>query len=593
MVWRRALFAVALCLSAPRGGAQTPAVTLERTDAGWRLLRSGEEYLIRGAGGADYLDTLAAAGGNSIRTWDAKGIDNLLDQAHELGLSVTVGLWLGQPRQGFDYRDASAVGEQLDRVRAYVERYRAHPAVLMWGLGNEIEGDGDDAAVWLALNRAAALVHELDPDHPTMTVIAEIGGEKVRNLHRLCPEIDIVGINSYAGMASLAERYGQAGGVKPYVITEFGPPGHWEVGATDWGAPLEPSSTEKEAWYRRGYEAAVVGSSGMCLGSYAFLWGHKQEVTPTWYGMFLPDGARLGAVDAMSELWSGQAPANACPRINELLVDASSGLQPGQPVTATLDAEDPDGDALTVSWTLLAESGHLGVGGDPQQATAAFDEAVVDAEGPEARVKMPKSGGGYRLFAFVRDGHGAAVANVPLHVDGPPPTFAPPRAALPLLLYADGLETPPYIPSGWMGRTDAIALDDRCATQPHTGATCLKVEYKAGEGWGGVAWQSPEGDWGDRPGGLDLTGARRLMLWARGERGGETVEFKLGILGPEKAFPDSASASSGAVRLTQDWQQLAIPLDGKDLSCLKTAFVWVIAGQGAPVTLYLDDIRYE
>ena len=45
-----------------------------------------------------------------------------------------------------------------------------------------------------------------------MTVIAELGGEKVKNLHRLCPDIDIVGINSYGGAASVPQRYRKAGG---------------------------------------------------------------------------------------------------------------------------------------------------------------------------------------------------------------------------------------------------------------------------------------------------------------------------------------------------------------------------------------------
>lgn len=584
-----AVLLTSLCHAQPH----QPTVTLEQTDAGYRLLRDGEEVLIKGAGGSDHLEALAEAGGNSVRTWDAQGIDGLLDRANELGLTVTVGIWLGQPQQGFDYRSASAVAGQLDRVRGYIEQYKDHPAVLMWGLGNEMEGDGSDAGVWMAVNQAAALAHELDPNHPTMTVIAELGGEKVRNLHRFCPEIDVVGINSYAGLQSIPERYAEAGGTKPYVVTEFGPPGHWEVGRTDWDAPIEPSSTEKGGWYRRGYEAAVLGNPELCLGSYAFLWGHKQEATRTWFGMFLPDGTRLGVVDVMTELWSGEVPENLCPQVEDLIVDAADGLGPGEQITATLSAFDPEEDELTVRWELRSESGAHGLGGGAQATTEAFPEAIVTSEGMAAEVKMPEFGGAFRLFAYVHDGQGAAVANVPLHLDGPARVFKAPRASLPLVLYADDLETMPYIPAGWMGRTDAIAVDGQCRDEPHTGATCMKVDYTAPDGWAGASWQSSEGDWGDRPGGLDLTGARRLTLWARGEKGGEKVEFKLGILGADKAFPDSASAGLGTVSLTQEWQQYTIPLQGRDLSCIKTGFVWVVAGQGGPLTFYLDDVQYE
>src|SRR5438128_2070126 len=77
------------------------------------------------------------------------------------------------------------------------------------------------------INSLSTIVKELDPHHPTMTVIAEAGGDKIKNLHRLCPEIDIIGINSYGGAATLGERYKKAGGTKPYVLTEFGPLGIW------------------------------------------------------------------------------------------------------------------------------------------------------------------------------------------------------------------------------------------------------------------------------------------------------------------------------------------------------------------------------
>lgn len=151
----------------------------------------------------------------------------------------------------------------------------------------------------------------------------------------------------------------------------------------------------------------------------------------------------------------------------------------------------------------------------------------------------------------------------------------------------------PYVPSGWMGNTKAIAVDDASTTKPHTGNTCMKVEYKANDNWAGVVWQSPESDWGDRPGGFDLSKAKRLTFWIRGEAGGEQVECKLGIIGKDKPYHDTGAATSSPLTLTIDWQQIAIPLAGRDLTVVKTGFVWTLAGQGKPVTFYLDDVRYE
>ena len=81
------------------------------------------------------------------------------------------------------------------------------------------------------------MVHEIDPKHPAMTVIAEIGDKKVQKIHQYCPDIDAIGINSYGGGPSLAARYRAAGGKKPFVVTEFGPPGTWESGRNAFGAP--------------------------------------------------------------------------------------------------------------------------------------------------------------------------------------------------------------------------------------------------------------------------------------------------------------------------------------------------------------------
>ena len=40
--------------------------------------------------------------------------------------------------------------------------------------------------------------------------------------------------------------------------------------------------------YRQAYTKAVDAQKELCLGSYVFTWGHKQEATPTWFGLFLP-----------------------------------------------------------------------------------------------------------------------------------------------------------------------------------------------------------------------------------------------------------------------------------------------------------------
>ncbi len=585
---------VCLCAVAAFGQAGPVEVKVVHGEKGWQLLRDGKPYFVKGAGGSGSLEALAAAGANSVRTWDAEGTEKQLDEAQQRGLTVCLGIWLGQERQGFNYNDVEQVAKQNARVRTLVERFKGHPAVLCWGIGNEMEGEGANAAIWSSIQNLAAMIHKLDPKHPVMTVLAEVGGSKVANLHKLCPDIDIVGLNSYAGCASIAKRYVEAGGTRPYIVTEFGPPGTWEVGKNAWGAVAEPTSTEKADWYRRAYEQGIANQP-LCLGSYAFVWGSKQEATATWFGLLLPDSSRTSPVDTLTELWTGKPPATRCPAIASLKVEGADQVDPGAPVKVTLKASHPDNLPLKVTWVLQPEAERYQTGGDAEKALPTYPEAIVKSDVSGAELKMPKDGGGYRLFAYVRDGKGgAAVANVPLLVKGESKVAAGPAVKLPFAVYDDaGRADPPYYPSGWMGNAKAVKMQEDCPTNPHSGKTCLRFEYTVPNDWAGVIWQHPANDWGDQAGGWNLAGAKRLTFWARGEKGGEALSFEFGLLGRDQKVFDTASGKLADVKLTAEWKQYSIDLAGKDLTRIKTGFGWVVAGQGAPVTFYLDDIRFE
>lgn len=429
---------LATAFAAPSTPLKPSVVHVVHGTIGYSLERNGQPYFIQGAGGNGSPKLLAALGGNSIRTWGADKLGPLLDEAHAQGLSVAVGIWLGHERHGFNWNDAEQVARQAETVRQTVLRWKDHPAVLLWGLGNEMEGygPGDNAAIWSAVNNLATQVKKLDPNHPTMTVVAEIGGERVKNIHRLCPDVDLVGINAYGGAATVPERYRKAGGTKPYILTEFGPPGPWEVKKTSWGAALEPTSTAKGEAYRRAYRQGVLDAKGLCLGSYAFHWGQKQEATATWFGMLLPDGSRLAAADTMAELWSGKPPVNRCPVIRALKLDGAESVDPGATLSASLEASDPEGDALKVRWIVQSAIDAPGVGGDTEDVPTTYPELIVEANDRQVKWKVPPHGGGYRLFAFVSDGRGsAATANVPFRVTGPMVVPKGRKTALPLVVY--------------------------------------------------------------------------------------------------------------------------------------------------------------
>ena len=96
----------------------------------------------------------------------------------------------------------------------------------------------------------------------------------------------------------------------------------------------------------------------------------------------------------------------------------------------------------------------------------------------------------------------------------------------------------------------------------------------------------PEPVWGDVDGcALDLTGAVTLTFMARGEQGGEQVEFFLGGLGRNgetgkatEKYPDSTAKRSKTVTLTDTWRQYAIDLKGVDVSSIGCGFGFTVVG---------------
>ncbi len=581
--------------------AQSTVVRVGGSAEKWQLIRDEQPYLIRGVGGDGSWELLAKLGGNSVRTWGHDLLDTQLDQAHTLGLTVTAGIWLGQVRQGFDWTDADSLLKQRETVRNAVLKYKDHPALLMWALGNEMEDPvGKNGAVWSEINNLARLVKSLDDRHPTMTVIAELGGDKVYNLHALAPDIDILGINSYAAAASVGQRYRKLGGTKPYVLTEFGPSGIWEIEKDDIGAYRELSSTMKVESYRNAYQHNVIENSEMCLGSYAFMWGQKQEVTATWFSLLLKDNSPLGPVDALSQFWTGKYPMNRCPTIESLTVSGRESImaKPGDSVRVVLKASDPERDAIKVTWELFADEEHYRSGGDAEAAAKLLAQAIVKSDANSAEVTLPSDGGLYRVFATVRDNHGgAAIANVPVRVDAPIRIATGKKQSLPLIVYGEATDAETFVPSGWMGDAKSIKLDLLNKSNPKSGATSLRCEFTANSGWGGVAWQNPAQDWGNERGGFDLTGATRLVFHARGDVGGEEVTFGFGLIGKEKKYFDTAKRSLDKIKLTGDWQRFEIKLDdvadSENLTRIKTGFVWTVASPGHPVVFYLDDIKWE
>lgn len=397
-------------------------VEVRKTDSSFQLYRNGEQYFIKGAGGGRFPDRIAAYGGNSIRTWGTRGAQEILDSAQKYGLTVLMGLNVGSERHGFNYDDEAAVKKQLEAIRSEVIKYKDHPALLAWGIGNELNLLYKNPKVWDAVNDISKLIHSLDPNHPTTTVLAGVNKDLVDHIKTKSTDIDLLAINTYGGLAGLPATLARAGWTGAYIVTEWGPTGHWESLQTTWKQPIEENSSEKAAIYKIRYEYSVETDTKKCLGSYVFLWGQKQERTPTWYGVFTEKGEESEVVDVMQYLWSRNWPANKAPHIYSFQLNNRKALEnvyleAGKSYTAQTMAMDPDNDKLNYRWELLPEPTKVGVGGDYEARPKAIEGLLSSLPDGKATLKAPAEPGAYRLFVYISDGHNnVAFANIPFYV---------------------------------------------------------------------------------------------------------------------------------------------------------------------------------
>jgi hypothetical protein len=401
-----------------------PAKVVLKNDRGnFRLYVNGESFYLKGAGlEFGNIESLARHGGNSFRTWR---VDNgeisgreVLDEAHKYGLMVCMGIEVGRERHGFDYDDEDAVNKQFKRIMKDVLELKDHPALLMWGIGNELNLRYTNPNVWDAVNDIAAMIHDVDPNHPTTTMLAGAGKQEIEIISERCPELDLLSFQLYGAIDKLPSFLKTSGYEGAYIVSEWGATGHWEVDRTAWGRPIEQNSHVKANAYHERYIKYIAADSARCIGSFVFLWGQKQERTPTWYGVFLESDERTEAVDVMQYAWTGQWPENRAPVMKSLKLDGKTAdesvyLKAGDEYRAATLVEDIDGDWLSYRWEILREvdRNQQSDGGDFEPRP----ETVLEISNKDNNLTFTAPGSGeYRLFVYASDGSGsAATANIP------------------------------------------------------------------------------------------------------------------------------------------------------------------------------------
>ena len=253
------------------------SVELRNANGSYRLFVNDELFFVKGAGvNNGDIALLAEQGANAIRTWSVS--EEVLNEARGNGLMVMMGLSVAKERHGFDYNDEKAVKEQFDKIKQQVLSVKDHPALLGWGIGNELNLRSTNLKVWDAVEEIAAFIHEVDGKHPVTTMLAGIGKREVDYIREHCPSIDFISIQLYGSIEKLPELIRKAGYSGPYLITEWGATGHWEVPATEWNAPIENTSTEKARDFKHRYESIIHADSNPAWDPLSFCGGRNRSV---------------------------------------------------------------------------------------------------------------------------------------------------------------------------------------------------------------------------------------------------------------------------------------------------------------------------
>jgi len=393
----------------------------KNTNGYFELLRNGEPYYIKGAGAKDHFDLLVNSGANSIRIWSTNN-NALLDSAYNHNLSVTLGLYVRPERSGMDYNDEYAVKGQIEQLKNEVLKYKDHPALLIWGIGNEVDLRYSNFKVWETIETLAKFIKEVDPNHPTMTVIAGVDPSKAYYIKKYCPSIDILGLNVYGSIENAGANLRKFNWNKPYIVSEWGVNGPFEARITSWKAKIEPPNGIKADQRKRRYLDLIEKDKELCLGSYCFLWGQKQESTATWHGMFLNNGNPTEAVDVMQYCWTGEWPKSRAPSIKNISLGNIGWRKdhiftPSKKVNLNIEYLKYNNKKIVVEYALFPEAFSDKIGGDIQKSPKPIKFEIINKNDNEITFLTPKKKGAYRIFAFVKNEKGqSSVANIPFLV---------------------------------------------------------------------------------------------------------------------------------------------------------------------------------
>lgn len=390
-------------------GASTVKVT--GSQGNWALTVNGSPYQIKGVTWGPSTDTadahmrdLKALGVNTVRTWGTDATTQpLLDAASAYGIKVINGFWLNQ---GADYvNDTAYKTDTLNSIKQWVQTYKDDPSVLMWDVGNEVilttqdhytgaQVEQERIAYAQYVEQIVQAIHQIDPNHPVTSTDAYTGAWPYYKQYT--PDLDLYAVNSYGAVCSVASDWAAGGYTKPYIVTESGEPGEWEVPNDANGVPTQPTDVDAAQGYTNAWNC-ISGNKGVSFGGTLFNYGTENDFGGIWFNL-IPENWKRLSYYAVAKAYGGTPQANTPPVISSMTLSNTSSVPAGGTFNVTTNTTDPDGDLIR--YQLMYSTKYVDGGTGLQQVN------FTQTGDGQFTATAPKSLGVYKVYVYAYDGHG-------------------------------------------------------------------------------------------------------------------------------------------------------------------------------------------
>ena len=403
-------------------------VHLKKDGQGYQLIRNGEPFFIKGASGKPHFKELVASGMNTLRVYDTINLQAVLDSAQAYGIAVIVDFPLPKSRYIDSYYDRPKKMDRTIRLfKKIVQRHKNHPALLMWNLGNELDFPYRPHynPFYQSYNRILEMIHREDPNHPVSTSLTNFQRRTITNIRFKIPDLDLLNINTFGALKTLEEDLESFAWMwdGPYMVSEWGVNGYFEVEYTVWGAPLEDSSWKKAERIEERYQSHMPVDHARFVGSCVFYWGRKQERTETWFNIFTDRGKPNEMYNAMCSVFGKEEAKQEVPPLNYVLIEQEGGkeniiLSKGSVYQAkAVFKEKPDSAQFQGRWRITPED-WFSLYLDSVPPVLDLDQLIIDKTDSTLRFKAPPDEGPFRLYYESEYKNGlASTANTPFYVN--------------------------------------------------------------------------------------------------------------------------------------------------------------------------------